>query len=179
LEAAQNIDPVFRKIVAEVESIHLQENDLGEWVGSPFAWIKILPSGTKGKIGKELVSAWCRANDLEVDRSPHSDADLIVAGRRMEIKMSTLWKAGIYKFQQFRDQDYEYGICLGISPFNVSCWILPKSVILETLPVQHGGQRGSDTKWLSFRAASPPEWLSPYGGTLSQALEVMRAVCIR
>ena len=32
----------------------------------------------------------------------------------------------------------------------------------------HGGRAGRDTKWLSFPAVSAPEWLEPYGGTLSQ-----------
>ena len=45
----------------------------------------------------------------------------------MEIKFSTLWKSGVYKFQQIRDQEYDAMVLLGISPFSAACWIVPKA----------------------------------------------------
>lgn len=144
------------------------------WKDSPFDWIRRLPSRRKGKVGEQLVAGWCAAKGLDVTASGDSDADRIIAGKRVEIKMSTLWENGIYKFQQLRDQDYAYVICLGISPFDAHCWVIPKAVVWARAPSQHGGARGSDTRWLSFEAASPAAWLADYGGRLAQVWQIMK-----
>lgn len=91
-----------------------------QWEGSPFVWIKSRPSRQIGAIGEKLVAGWCAARDLDVTRSPDSDADRVIGGRRCEIKFSTRWKSGVYKFQQIRDQDYEFAILLGVCPFDAT-----------------------------------------------------------
>jgi len=83
-----------------------------------------------GVIGEKLVAGWLAAKDCDVMRSPDAEADRIINGKRAEIKFSTLW-AGFYKFQQLRDQNYEFVICLGVSPFDAHCWAIPKSVLME------------------------------------------------
>jgi hypothetical protein len=88
-----------------------------------------------------------------------------------------LWESGIYNFQQIRDQDYEYVICLGISPFDAHCWVISKDVLRQYVighTPQHTGRRGTDTFWLQVTVASPPEWLTAYGGSLAEAYEIMR-----
>ena len=148
-------------------------DDFSMWAGSPFRWIKTRPSRQVGAIGEKLVRHWCTAKDLSVARSPDSQADLVISGVRVEVKYSSLWTDNeIYKFQQIRDQNYDFCFCLGVSPFDAHAWYIPKSELMTDKPPslvpQHGGQAGRDTKWLSFPAASPPEWLAPFGGTLSQ-----------
>jgi hypothetical protein len=120
-----------------------------------------------------------------VTRSPDSDADRLVNGRRAEIKFSTLWKSGVYKFQQLRDQNYEFVICLGVSPNDAHCWVIPKAEIMrrwgarDGVVPQHGGSGGTDTAWLSFDVASVPPWLAAYGGTLAQAARVLMQLAPR
>jgi len=144
------------------------------WVGSPFEWILSRPSRQKGKIGEQLIAGWCAARELNVVRSPDSDADRIIEGHRVEIKFSTRWENGLYTFQQIRDQDYEYLICLGISPFDAHAWIFRKSDIpFQTLKHQHGGSRGRDTWWLQFKADTPPEWMKAQNGTLAYVYDVL------
>jgi len=75
-----------------------------EWEGSPFAWIKTRPSRQVGAIGERLVAGWLAARGFNVTRSSDSDADRVIEGKRVEIKFSTLWANGGYKFQQLRDQ---------------------------------------------------------------------------
>lgn len=148
-------------------------DDFAMWDGSPFQWIKTRPSRQVGAIGEKLVTHWCIAKNFNVARSPDTQADLVIEGARVEVKYSSLWTDnGIYKFQQIRDQDYDYCFCLGISPFEAHAWFIPKSELMidkppELVP-QHGGQAGRDIKWLSFPADAPPQWLSRYGGSLSQ-----------
>ena len=156
------------------------DDDLS-WEGSPFAWIRRRPSRSVGAIGENLVAGFFAARGFDVTRSHDSDSDRIINGFRTEIKFSSLWKNGIYKFQQIRDQNYDVVVCLGVSPFNAHCWALPKSTIMDNwgtdrLPHQHGGQRGRDTVWLSFDPDNAPSWLSPYGGTLSRAADVVNSL---
>lgn len=148
------------------------------WAGSPFAWIKTRPSRQVGKIGEQLVAGWAAAKGLDVTRAPNSDADRVINGKLIEIKFSTLWGQGGYKFQQIRDQRYEHAFFLGMSPFTASAWVVPKSVLMERpfrpgLSPQHGGQAGTDTAWLSFPAIVPPAWLAEFGGTLAAAYELL------
>ena len=155
------------------------DDDLSSWEGSPFAWIKSRASATRGKIGERLVAEYLDSIGFDVTNSPGTDSDLIINGLRAEIKSSTRWKSGIYKFQQLRDQNYEIAICLGISPFDVHCWVLPKSIILGNrgkvrgLGGQHGGQSGTDTAWLTVNPSKVHSWLRPYGGTLEEAVNVL------
>lgn len=150
--------------------------DMDPWLESPFAWIRTRPSRQVGKIGEQLVAGWCAAKGLDVTSSPNSQADRVIAGQRCEIKFSTLWESGAYTFQQIRDQDYQFLICLGISPFTAHCWVVSKELLREHVighTPQHAGKAGSDTFWLSFPASTPPLWLRPYGGTLAAGFAAM------
>jgi hypothetical protein len=149
------------------------------WAGSQFEWVLTLPSASKGKLGKRLVYQWCALRGLSIDSSPDSQADMLINGHRVEIKFSTLWESGIYKFQQIRDQNYEYAVCLGISPFEAHCWVASKSVLKKHVighMGQHTGSSGQETAWFAVVPLSPPEWLLPYGGTLDQAYKVLKSL---
>lgn len=158
-----------------------------QWMGSPFAWIKTRPSRQVGTIGERLVAGWLAAKDFDVTRSPDPDADRLVNGHRIEIKFSTLWKSGIYKFQQLRDQNYAFAICLGVSPFDAHCWVIPKSEVVsrwkasvasgrevDGIQPQHRGAEGRDTAWLSLDPEAPPPWLKKHGGRLAEAAGFLR-----
>lgn len=125
-----------------------------------------------------MVSGYLACKGFDVIRSPDTEADRIIGGQRVEIKMSTRWKGDFYKFQQLRDQNYNFAICLGISPFDAHCWVLPKEEILKRwrtgdIQSQHGGAAGSDTAWLHVKIDSVPEWLDQWGGRLSTAVRLI------
>lgn len=170
-------DPEVRILAGISQALQAEyQSENREWEGSPFAWIKTRPSRQVGAIGEKLVSGWLAARGFNVVRSGDSDADRVIEGKRVEIKFSTLWENGGYKFQQLRDQQYDLAICLGVSPFNAHCWIIPKEDIIRLWKIehkitsQHGGQDGADTAWIDVRVENPPEWLRPYGGSLSDAI---------
>lgn len=174
-------DPDVRLVVelaADKEASYTESDSM--WAGSPFRWIKARPSRQIGKIGEELVADWCSSKGFKVERSRDSDADRIISGHRVEIKFSTLWTENkIYKFQQIRDQNYDFCFCIGVSPFDVHAWLIPKTALRKDRPPsfgpQHGGSSGTDTKWLSFEADSPPPWLKPFGGQLSDVAKILKA----
>lgn len=152
------------------------------WEGSPFAWIKTRPSRQVGVIGEKLVAGWLATKGFDVARSPDSEADRLVNGVRAEIKFSTMWRGGFYKFQQLRKQNYDFVICLGISPFDAHCWVIPKQAIVKEwgagngLQTQHGGQAGTDTAWLTVRTTQIPAWLHPCGGKLTDAAKCIAEI---
>ncbi len=169
---------MLASISASIRGDYAQASN--SWRGSPFEWIPGCPSRQKGAIFESLVAGWCAAKGLNVTRSGDSDADRIIEEPRVEIKGSTLWKAGRCKFQQLRDRNYHAAVCLGISPFDAHCWTIPKDEIMRRwenreISSRHGGSAGTDTAWLDIRPASPPRWIKPWGGRLSEAFEVLRS----
>jgi hypothetical protein len=176
----KDTQPDFNLLASAANFIRREfERDQLPWEGSPFVWILNLPSGSKGKLGKRLVYQWCAIKGLSIDSSPDSEADMLVNGHRVEIKFSTLWQNGIYKFQQIRDQNYEYAICLGISPYEAHCWVVSKKILRKNVIGhlgQHTGSGGQETAWFTVNPQSPPEWLSACGGTLEQAYKVLKSL---
>jgi len=174
-------DPDVQILAALSASIQQDYVDPAEdpWAGSPFGWILTRPSRQKGAIGEKLVAGWAASKDLNVTRSRNSEADRIIEGHRVEIKLSTLWKSGVYKFQQIRDQAYDQLFCLGISPFDAHAWVLPKELLYRQVighMGQHTGAAGTDTAWLSFPATAPYEWMKPFGGSLRDAFTVLKGL---
>jgi hypothetical protein len=147
------------------------------WEGSPFAWTRRHSSRRRGKIGEQLVAGFAAAKGLSVDRARGSSADRVINGCRVEIKFSTLWESGFYKFQQVRDQDYQVLLCLGVAPFDAHCWAIPKRDLSRSragLTGQHTGKQGRDTAWLTVDPRHTPDWLAPFGGRLSDAIQSLR-----
>jgi hypothetical protein len=161
-------------IADTVKRDYIGKDKYDAWAGSPFAWIRTLPSRQVGKIGEQLVEKWCTAKGLKVSSSGDLHADRVIEGHRVEIKFSTLWSSGVYKFQQIRNQNYELVVCLGISPFDAHCWVVPKALLMKHVTPQHTGRGGRETFWLSVNPASPPKWLAPWGGRLAKAYEILR-----
>ena len=163
-------------ISAELESQRPSSGD--EWDQSPFGWLRRLPPRSRGAEGENLVADWCERLGYAVGPTGDSEADRVIAGRRVEIKLSTLWANGRFKFQQIRDQDYEIMICIGLTPRleDVQIWIIPKEVLMER-PVgvsgQHSGADATETLWLDVRINAPPPWLAQWGGDLDQAEAVL------
>ena len=176
------LDPEVRllaTIAATLKSDYVKEGAADPWAGSPFAWVRTLPSRQKGKIGEQLVAGWCAAKGLDVTASGDSEADRVIGGRRMEIKFSTLWESGSYTFQQVRDQNYEHLFCLGVSPFDAYCWLISKDILRQHVighTPQHRGRAGTDTFWFSVDPTQPADWLSACGGSLSKVFELLQTV---
>lgn len=155
------------------------ESQYSEWWDSPFEWVLRLPPGSKGKLGKQLVYQWCALKGLAVNKNLDSEADMQINGHRVEVKFSTLWKEGVYRFQQIRDQNYEYSVCLGISPHEAHCWVVSKALLKKYVIGhlgQHTGSSGKETAWFPVDPQTPPKWLEPCGGTLEQAFIVLRSL---
>lgn len=167
---------IFASLASAIASDYLVQDD-DPWVGSPFEWVKRLPSSRqRGAIGEALVAGWAAAKGFDVTRPPTSDCDRVINGKRIEIKMSTIWNTGVYKFQQLRDQEYDFALCVGISPFDVQAWLLPKSILKQYVighMGQHTGAAAGDTAWISIPAQSPFPWMEEFGDRLGRVAELL------
>jgi hypothetical protein len=150
------------------------------WEDSPFNWIRDYPSGTRGAIGRDLV-----ASILSEIAPPVARDGMVLetAGKRIRVKFSMAWDSASFRFQQVRDEDFDYVFCLGLYPDAAFAWFIPKDEFyVDGVPQerdgvtgQHGGALGSDTRWLEVNPDSVVPWLTPYGGTLAQAETVVAA----
>lgn len=168
----------FAEIAEEIYGLYGSADD-DEWSRSPFGWIKTKASRTVGAIGEKLVAAWCEDLGLDVVRTGDTEADRLIEGHRVEIKFSTRWQNGEYRFQQIRDQKYDYLFALGISPNNVHGWMIPKTVLLEHVigqMGQHTGTGASDTDWLAVVPGNEPAWLRACGGSLEDVTTILQAL---
>jgi hypothetical protein len=84
-----------------------------------------------------------------------------------------LWEKGMYKFQQIRDQNYDYLICLGISPFDAHCWIFEKKYAIRNATPQHKSATGVDY-WIAVYPNKVNDWAEKCGGTLDQAYQILK-----
>lgn len=167
-------------LAGTLQADYVGEKETAMWSGSPFYWIKSRPSRQIGSIGEALAAGWAASKGFDVQKPLNSDHDRRIAGLKVEIKFSTLWTDNqIYKFQQLRDQDYDYALLLGVSPFDAQAWFVPKAELSYNRPPalvpQHGGAAGRDTRWLSFAAVTPPVWLGEFGGRLSRVRELIKS----
>lgn len=121
-------DTEVRVLAGLAESLRADyESDKPDpWAESPFGWIKARPSRQVGAIGEKLVAGWCATKDFDVVRSPDSEADRIIEGHRVEIKFSTMWASGGYKFQQVRDQSYDYLFCVALPRSTLMLGLSPR-----------------------------------------------------
>ena len=175
-ERREELLQILAQTSAKLESANLSQND--EWAHSPFGWLKRLPSRSIGAAGEALVAAWCAALGYTVEPTGDGEADRLIQGRRVEIKLSTRWASGGFKFQQIRDQDYEIMICIALSPRleDTAIWVIPKAVLMDRpagISGQHGGAEATETFWLDVRTDAPPPWMARWGGDVTRAESVM------
>lgn len=151
--------------------------EIHDWEGSPFEWLLAVAPGTRGKVGRELVAQWATRSGFRVERfSDDNQHYLQIGDFVVQVKMSMLWKSGIYRFQQIRDRNYDYCLCLGISPQDIHMWLIPKDALYDHVIGVRGQHTGSDsveTYWFDAGPDAAEHWLEPFGNQLSDVREAL------
>lgn len=175
-ETIPKISPDFRMLASTASYLQKDLEEISDlWKNSPFEWILQLPARKKGMLGRKLVAAWCSSQGIYPERGGDASEALVFNGVRFAIKFSTLWTNGVYQFQQIKSSGYDYLLCLGISPFEAHCWIFSREeAILHGKP-QHKGANGAEY-WLSITPKHVPEWAINCGGSLDQAIKILRTI---
>lgn len=145
------------------------------WKASQFAWIRMCSSRTRGGIGEKMIASWLKQHGFDIQSAPDREADWLVQGKRVEVKFSTLWEDGAYRFQQIRDQNYDFMIMLGISPVAAHIWVIPKDDLMKfwdggVLRGQHTGNDASETAWIRLFPDNDNPHFASWGNGLDKAL---------
>jgi hypothetical protein len=143
------------------------------WRGSPFDYIRRLPSRTRGTIGQDLA----RSLFEEYGYDPSKRQNYFeVRGLNVISRSSMLWEGGEWRFQQVRDTPFDFLFCLGLYPDSASTWLIPKDELYledgtiterEGWSRQHGGRSGEEDAWLIVTPGAIPAWLAEFGGDVS------------
>jgi site-specific DNA-methyltransferase (adenine-specific) len=176
----ERLDNNFVMLAASANALRgALQSDLEEqmefWKNSPFEWIIHLSAAKKGKLARELITRWCGRNKIIIERDKSQNSYLIINGKKAAIKMSTRWTDGKYKFQQIRDGQYDYVVCLGISPFEAHCWVFEKKYAIKNATPQHRGATGAEY-WIAIDPNSQDDWTMGFGGSLDQATQVLKNI---
>jgi hypothetical protein len=168
----------YELLVASSEHLTAAYPEAREWEGSPFNWLLPLAPSTRGAVGRNLVEAWATSLGIYGGRvRADNQTYLLFRGKRVQVKLSTRWVNGQYRFQQIRDQPYDYLFCLGLSPDDVHVWFIPKQDALDHLmgtSGQHTGAGATETLWLNVDPSVPQGWLSDFGDQLSTVRAVLQ-----
>jgi len=184
-------DSEFSNLVDAARRVHERRGPTprSEWDGSPFEWIMDLASRSKGKAFEEIAREYLERRGFRVRKAENREHDLMIEDSPVEVKGSTLWRSGQYRFQQIRRQvGYDLVLCLGLSPRDASCWAVPRRRLVSEsgefatgLPgfsPQHSGKTGRDTAWLAVAPDDPPPWLAEFGGPLDRAVYALRRLTL-
>ena len=140
------------------------------WKNSPFEWLLQFSARQKSSFGRQLIAAWCESQGLVTSKPKESSESLIINSHKMSIKFSTLWTNGIYKFQQIRQEGYDYVLCFGISPNEAHCWVFKRDFIIKNAVRQH---KGAAEYWIAINPKKLPDEFKDSGGSLEQALQIL------
>ena len=125
-------------------------------------------------IYKKWVRTWYKPIRSQ-DKAADSTKTIVLNKHKVSLKFSTLWANGIYKFQQIRSSGYEFVLCFGISPFAAHCWVFEKEYILNNASQQHKGAQSAEY-WITIDPNNPPNWAVAHGGTLDEALPILKKI---
>ena len=162
--------------------IESDEEKRRDWINSDFSLVKdILNPRIRGEAMIALALKFIRKSEYPMDPdSKHNSTQTAKINKKLiQIKTSSLWRGGFYKFQQIRRTDkFDLLFCFGISPGNVHCWIIERYLIIndigfwedfEGLENQHANEE--TTRWLKVNPKNVADSLKPWGGELDVALE--------
>jgi len=96
------------------------------WNASPFSWIRHLPPGSKNVVGRHVATGLLQAYGITA--TSHTQ-QIRVNGQGISVKVALKWQQGIIKFQNIRDTNFDYALCLGLYPNRAFGWLIPKSEI--------------------------------------------------
>lgn len=173
----KDYDDIVAFALSFEEKRHKGKPEFSQWEDSPVKFIHTLPPATKGSLGRKIAEFWAQNNGYEA-RIEYVDKQhyVLIDGCRFQVKMSTPWDTGTYRFQQIRDTDFDCGFFIGVSAHDIHVWIIPKEV-LDTHVIgslgQHTGQDASDTWWLEVNVNAVPAWLEEYGAQLSDSKRII------
>ncbi len=103
------------------------------WAGSPLEGYRRLGNTNRGQIGESFIRKYLAYAGIPVGNGSRvTPTDLLIAGKRFEIKTASLGGNGTFQFNHVRlDRTYNYLLCLGICPDRLVFLAWRKGVVSE------------------------------------------------
>ena len=104
------------------------------WTGSPLESFRQVANTNRGDIGEEFVYRYLKQSEIPVSQSESrvKEWDLLVAGKRFEVKTASEDVGGSFQFNHIRlDRDYQYLLCLGVRPAAIMFGVWRKGAVSE------------------------------------------------
>ena len=103
------------------------------WTGSRLEGYRRLGNTNRGQIGEEFIREYLTAAGITVGNGSRvTPTDLLIAGKRFEVKTASLGANGTFQFNHVRlDRTYNYLLCLGICPEKIVYLAWRKGVVSE------------------------------------------------
>ena len=104
------------------------------WTGSPLESFRQVANTNRGDIGEEFGYRYLKQAEIPVSQtgSRVKEWDLVVAGKRFEVKTASEDVGGSFQFNHIRlDRDYQYLLCLGVRPTAIMFGVWRKGAVSE------------------------------------------------
>lgn len=128
------------------------------WEGSPFAWLRSLPTARRSLAGVGLCEMLLRGAGFDPRPKSSHGHDRMVNGFSVKVKFSTLWASGTYTFQQVPVDGFDVMVLLGVHPRGVHAWMVTKRTLVDALRAASQSELG-----LLVDPDAPEAWLGSGG----------------
>lgn len=166
----------FKTLVAITDDLVKYYPKNTAWQSSSFNWIRGLPPGSKGTVGRNIATGLF--NHYGLTATTHK-SQIRVNGNGISVKLALMWDSGVLKFQNIRDTDFDFALCLGLYPSHAFGWLVPKGEIWANHAVRNDRpgitrqHKGADA-WIHIEPKSPHKWLEPFGGSIDDLVHVAK-----
>ena len=116
-----------------------------------------------------MVEELLRQNRYAASRAQGIGQSLKVTKGVLKTKISLMWDAGTFAFEQIEDGGYDFLAMLGLRPHDAFLWVCTKGTALANAVDQHG----RPSKWVVFPTLAPPSWLTGHGGSIVTAASTL------
>lgn len=103
------------------DNTYKEENDSCAWKDSPLGSLDKLKSDCSGKVGELLIAELCKNGDIPYSykcdiNSTDGTYDIIIKGKKVEIKTAKLGKQKGFQHESLRSDGYDYLLFLDVCP---------------------------------------------------------------
>ena len=125
---ASRLNPV--DLLLEVIREH---SPASKWTGAPLESFRRAANTNRGQIGEDFIRRYLERHGLRAGAGSRiAPVDLTIAGKGFEVKTASEDVGGSYQFNHIRlDRQYDYLLCLGVSPSRIVFNAWRKGVVAE------------------------------------------------
>lgn len=104
-----------------------------KWTDAPLEKFRHVENTNRGEIGEEFLRRFLKQHGITAGNGSRiSPIDLRIYERRFEVKTASEDKGGSFQFNHIRhDREYDYLLCLGISPAEILFGAWSKGAVAE------------------------------------------------